>query len=334
MFGYVKPHVPTLQVRDYELYRAVYCGLCREMGRITGQMSRFTLSYDFCFLALLLLALADAPAETEIVRCPAHPVKKRAVLQSHPALTYTATAAACLVDGKRLDDLADETGLRRLKSFFLTPLCTSMTTHIHRLGNDTETFYHVAAQSTAQNLRSLSDLEKAKCDSAEQTAQCFGNLLSAVFSLCAAGLSPNNKTAEAILSECGLFVGRFIYLCDAMDDLTEDIQRERYNPLAHLWGEYALTDNRPSPMLREGFRLSVTAELAGLGRAIELLPSPNGSYVRILKNIVYAGMPQTVREIASPHFNHKKHNWRFSRAGYLTGSKEVFNMPEDSPAQE
>ena len=47
MFGYVMPYVPTLQVQEYELYRAVYCGLCREMGRITGQASRLTLSYDF-----------------------------------------------------------------------------------------------------------------------------------------------------------------------------------------------------------------------------------------------------------------------------------------------
>ena len=68
MFGYVKPYVPTLQVQEFSLYRAVYCGLCREMGLVTGQLSRITLSYDFCFLALLLLALSDAPSAVEKIR--------------------------------------------------------------------------------------------------------------------------------------------------------------------------------------------------------------------------------------------------------------------------
>ena len=108
MFGYVKPYVPTLQVQEFSLYRAVYCGLCREMGQVTGQLSRLTLSYDFCFLALLLLAFSDTPSVVERIRCPVHPAKKRAVIASHPALSHTAVAAACLIDGKRLDDLADE----------------------------------------------------------------------------------------------------------------------------------------------------------------------------------------------------------------------------------
>ena len=28
MFGYVKPAYPELLVKEYELYRAVYCGIC------------------------------------------------------------------------------------------------------------------------------------------------------------------------------------------------------------------------------------------------------------------------------------------------------------------
>ena len=47
MFGYIKPHSPELKVREDAYYRGVYCGLCRAMGRCTGCLSRFTLSYDF-----------------------------------------------------------------------------------------------------------------------------------------------------------------------------------------------------------------------------------------------------------------------------------------------
>ena len=63
MFGYIRPHTPELRVREYEYYKAVYCGLCRSMGKCTGQCSRMTLSYDFAFLSLVRMALsATAPA--------------------------------------------------------------------------------------------------------------------------------------------------------------------------------------------------------------------------------------------------------------------------------
>ena len=51
MFGYIKPLTPELRIREHECYRAYYCGLCRAMGKCTGQCSRMTLSYDFVFLA-------------------------------------------------------------------------------------------------------------------------------------------------------------------------------------------------------------------------------------------------------------------------------------------
>ena len=56
MFGYVKPYVPALTVAEYEAYKGAYCGLCRTMGHLTGQISRLTLNYDFAFLAIFLTA--------------------------------------------------------------------------------------------------------------------------------------------------------------------------------------------------------------------------------------------------------------------------------------
>ena len=53
MFGYVQPAYAELRVREHELYKAYYCGLCRAMGRTTGQLSRFSLNYDLVFLAMM-----------------------------------------------------------------------------------------------------------------------------------------------------------------------------------------------------------------------------------------------------------------------------------------
>ena len=68
MFGYVRPHNPELRMRDYECYRAYYCGLCRAMGKCTGQCSRLTLSYDFVFLAAVRCYLADEEPEIKKIR--------------------------------------------------------------------------------------------------------------------------------------------------------------------------------------------------------------------------------------------------------------------------
>ena len=59
MYGYIKAYAPELKVREQEYYRAVYCGLCRTMGKCTGQCSRLTLSCDVTFLALLRLLLEE-----------------------------------------------------------------------------------------------------------------------------------------------------------------------------------------------------------------------------------------------------------------------------------
>ena len=63
MYGYVRTHAPELKVRQQEYYRAVYCGLCRTMGKCTGQCSRMTLSYDFTFFALVRMALTGERIE-------------------------------------------------------------------------------------------------------------------------------------------------------------------------------------------------------------------------------------------------------------------------------
>ena len=80
MFGYVKPDIPELKVKDNELYKATYCGLCKTMGKCTGCISRLTLNYDFVFLALVRMVLENVKGNVRMRRCMLHPLKKRPVL--------------------------------------------------------------------------------------------------------------------------------------------------------------------------------------------------------------------------------------------------------------
>lgn len=86
MFGFVKPLVPELKVKDSDFYRSVYCGLCRSMSKHTGGISAFTLSYDMTFFALCRMALSDTELSFERIRCKAHPMKNELSAATMPNL--------------------------------------------------------------------------------------------------------------------------------------------------------------------------------------------------------------------------------------------------------
>ena len=79
MFGYIKPFTPDLRLREYEAYKAVYCGLCGQLGRSFGPVARMTLSYDFAFLAMLHYAAGDQAPVIEMGRGCAFVPRKRPV---------------------------------------------------------------------------------------------------------------------------------------------------------------------------------------------------------------------------------------------------------------
>ena len=53
MFGYVRPVRGEMKCKDFDLYRATYCGLCRCLRRRYGLLAPMFLNFDFTFLALL-----------------------------------------------------------------------------------------------------------------------------------------------------------------------------------------------------------------------------------------------------------------------------------------
>ena len=290
MFGYVKPHVPELKVGEYELFRAVYCGVCRSMGKHTGILSRLTLSYDYVFLAAVRMALTETVPECKKRRCIAHPLKKRNMAEENDAFAYTAAAAACMFSQKLEDDASDETGFRKLLSSAGRPFARDMVRRSARkTGNAEENV--LSSEKIEELLGRLYELEEGNCSSVDETAEAFGAVLGYVFSC---GLSGN---AASIASEIGRAAGRFVYICDAADDLTDDIRNGRYNPIVRLWGDMA-TEERDgktvmSVLAAESMGTAARMDLEKLGLAVELLPLSH-PLVPVIKNIIYLGMPSVM----------------------------------------
>ncbi len=281
MLGYIRPHAPELRLREYECYRAAYCGLCRHMGKCTGTCSRMTLSYDFVFLAAARFALAGEEPQMKPIRCAIHPLSKRQAVKASPTLVYCADASALLSYHKCRDDIADERGLRRLRARSASLLL--------RRGYRKAKKRHPSLDGRIRDaLAALSLLEKDKnaTPSAEAPAALFGQVMAAVFS---EGLD----TAEArIAASFGESIGRWIYLADAADDFEEDCKKDRYNPYRPLFG------NTLEEEARESIRLSLTMHLSAAERAFLLIDRhPSPEWKEILCNILYLGLPATAERI-------------------------------------
>lgn len=288
MYGFVRPFVPELKVAEYERYRAVYCGLCRSIGRVTGQLSRVTLSYDFTFFAAVRMILEGVEPRFEARRCPAHPTKRRLMAEDNPSLAFSAAVSAVFAGEKTRDDLNDERGFSRVKPILRSPLTARMEKRAAKSG----LLPPGTKEGIALRLDRLNRAEAAECPSADETAGLFGEVMAFAFSL---GLDGAAAERARIFGRCA---GGFVYLCDAAADLPEDHRRGRYNPLAAGWGDLALADGKLSPLVKSALESSVPLMLEPMGEAADALDSAH-PLTPVVKNIVYLGLPAELRRVLS-----------------------------------
>lgn len=268
MFGYVRASREDLTVRQDTLYRAAYCGLCKEMGRCTGQCSRLTLSYDMVFLYFVRASLTNIKPCMKKGRCFLHPLRARQILCHDQQLAYTARVSALLAYGKLCDDLADERGIKRFCKQLVRP---SLGRAKQRA--DLAELYGLITE----RLTELSAIENEKLPSVDAPAEIFGRLLGDVF---AYDLSGN---AEKIAREIGFRVGRWIYAVDAADDMDEDKKSGGYNPFLFLYGGDIDEEQR------RYIEMAMQYDLTAAAAAVDLVDE--SEMRKIVQNIIYLGMP-------------------------------------------
>ncbi len=283
MFGYIRPQTAEMKVKEHELYKAVYCGLCRSLGKCTGCVSKLTLSYDFVFLALVRMTLSGESGKIERRRCAVHPMKKRAMLEGADELDTAARLSALLTYHKLYDDIVDSKGLKKFGARMLVPAASGMKKKAE---------LDVADGFIAEKLAELSELERNGCDSVDRAAEPFGELMSYV---CAFGYE-KNSVEERIASEIGRHIGRFVYITDAVADLRDDMKTGSYNPFVHMY------DDPVSQLDAEGLKIALTHELMGVSAAVELMDfSVVREYGEIIKNIIYLGLPEVIDKTLSEY---------------------------------
>ena len=275
MFGYIKPYRPELRIREDEEYRAVYCGLCKELGRSFGLFARMTLSYDFAFMAMFLSALDEEICPSyEKCSCIAHPFKKRCRCCENRAISFSAKAAMILVYYKLKDDLSDKGLLKKSAAALLLPFASSARKKALLSGREGEDIDKAAAKMMEQQKK----LEAENCESSDMAAEPTAKFLEELISL------GGNKENERILRRFGYLLGRYIYLCDALDDLEDDRKKGNYNPFIFC-GEEG----------KENAKAVLFMTVAELSDDLELLELKR--YNETIENTVRLGLKYEVERI-------------------------------------
>lgn len=267
MFGYVNIYKDLLKMRDYNVFRGYYCGLCKQLGKKFNHLTRFGLSYDMTFLAILISSLDDNKAEIKLQNCIAHPFTKRPVIPYDEGIEYSAEISVILTYLKLIDDWCDEKSLKSFMGiFYYFPNRKAIKKH-----ND-------KYKMIQEYMNKLRLLEKENCSNVDEVADCFGKILEIVF---------DKEKCNRALAWLGYHIGRFIYITDAYNDIEKDIKNKNYNPFVANSGS-DLDKNQ----LKESVKTSLEFTLSEISNAYNLLDIKKNK--ELLDNIIYLGLRQNV----------------------------------------
>ena len=216
MFGYVTVCEPELKVKDLKKYRAYYCGLCRTLKEDYGFMGQMTLTYDMTFAVILLSSLYETTTKHEEHRCKVHPAKRQHMLQNE-ITSYAAAMNVLLAYYHMEDDWQDD---RKVSSLMTKSLIQGKAKKIIEK-------YPRQSEIIRKSLKELGECEHENSMDIDRAAGCFGRLMAELFVW-------KEDIWEKTLRKMGFYLGKFIYLMDAYEDLPEDRKKNRYNPLKEL----------------------------------------------------------------------------------------------------
>ena len=294
MFGYVRPFKSELLVREYDQYKAAYCQLCRALKEHYGRAASFTLSYDCTFYALLMLSTREARLSLHHGRCVMNPLKRCDFLESDGEAYHKAAALSVLLTYHKLrDNLEDDSFLKSLGSRLFLPF-------VSRKARKAAEEYPFLAQEAQKAMDGQRQAEE-NAGGVDACAEPTANLLAALFRELAC-----DSLQGAALERFGYFLGRWVYLMDAADDLLDDLKEGAFNPFIPRLGLSGKTELTPQERKAadQACNQTLNATAAQMLLAFNLVELRN--FGPILENVVTKGLPEIQREILFLHIREKR----------------------------
>lgn len=274
MFGYIRAYKPEMRVKEFEMYKAIYCSLCKKLGKSYGLLSRFTLNYDFTFLSLLELSLRPEACDLNRKCCTFNPLKKcNYCTDLSVGFDLPAAAAMIMLYYKLADNAGDEKGIKKLGAKIAKSVFASSHKKAARAFPEVEKI--VADYIEEQNR--FEQGGKLNVDAAaDPTAKALGKIFA---------LFGKNSGEQRALKRLGYCMGRYVYVMDAANDFKKDLKQGSYNPFK---------DKTKEEMLKSA-EMAVRFSSLEAQRAFELLNICK--FKDILGNIIYLGLEETANEV-------------------------------------
>jgi hypothetical protein len=289
MFGYVTPYKMELKIKDYEMFKAYYCGLCISIKNNFSNLCRMTLNYDMTFLGILLDSLEYSKHEYVVTKCIAHPMKKKPKVIDNRALDYAAFCNVALVYYKLLDDYNDDNSLN--KKF--------ISMYIKKFINKSKEDLSPILVNIEENIKKLSFLEKSEeIISIDELSDPFASLTAFIISYY---YKDENFYDE--LYNLGYNLGRWIYIIDAFDDLKEDMEKHKFNAINKAFN----IENLPYEdlIINQGNRIEFNLIMSANSTSEALDKLPINKNKDLLFNILQLGLMNKIETIKSR--SDKKH---------------------------
>ncbi len=249
--------------------------MCKTLGRLYSPLAQAFLSYDFTFLALVKLSLADDCPSFKKSRCHYNPlVKCNICVSDNNILSFCADAVVIISYYKVMDDLADRGALKKLRALLCLPFIFLIWKKARKRAPGIESVVSKAVEKQ----KKTEALQEVNLDmAAEPSAGALSEILA---------FGESDEAKARLLRRLGYLIGRWIYIVDAVDDLEADLRKQCFNPFAKEWAD-AVRNGKAGEF--EQYARSVLNTTAGEAvKAFELLEVRR--FKSILENILYDGL--------------------------------------------
>lgn len=219
MFGYIIPDKNNMYVKDFNVFQAYYCGLCRALGKTGGPLTRLCTNYDMTFYSVLVHSIANVEPKIERKVCVVNGKKKPMIFPDELSLKI-ADLAVLLVYYNVVDDVDDGKKSRLIAKWRLYARKRKAARHLPDVDRLMKEQFSRLATLEKSNSSNIDEV-------AETTAIVMRDMTKAIV-----------KTDENI-DDFAYNLGRLVYLMDAVDDVEEDSKKNRFNVVVNNYGKCA-----------------------------------------------------------------------------------------------
>lgn len=261
MFGYIIVNKAEMKFKEFDVYHSYYCGICRDLKRKYGVLGQLSLSYDMTFLAILLTGLYDPQTRRGSCKCAAHPFESHET-RNNEFTEYAADMNMLFAYYKCQDDWEDE---RKLWKLIYGKL-------LEGKAGKLQAAYAHKVEIIRRLMEDFSEAEKSPDAQIDTLAGLFGKVMGEIM------VVREDEWADN-LRRLGFYLGKFIYLGDAYEDIETDIKKGTPNPLKRKYRD---------PDFEEECRTILMMMMSECCKEFERLPILDN--VEILRNILYSGV--------------------------------------------